>query len=101
MKIEVTRTKRVKEEIEVEIPYYYKHDLTDYDYENTSVIYGKITENEIFTIHEKIRDNGNVIYEIEKEKRWGDGSYFAEKYKSTNGEYEEAKERAKQFFNVL
>jgi len=35
MKIEVTRTKRVKEEIEVEFPYYYKHDLTDCDYENS------------------------------------------------------------------
>ena len=64
------------------------------------MIYGKITENESFTVHEKIRDNGNISYEIEKEKRWGDG-YFADKYKSTVGEYEEAKERAKQFFNVL
>jgi len=99
MKIQIEE--KVKREIEVEVPYYYKHNLTDYEYENTSVIYGKITENESFTVHEKIRDNGDITYEIEKEKRWGDGSYFAEKYKSTYKEYEEAKERAKQFFNVL
>jgi len=99
MKIQIEE--KVKREIEVEVPYYYKHDLTDYEYENTSVIYGKITETESFTVHEKIRDSGNIIYEIEKEKRWGDGSYFSDKYKSTIGEYEEAKERAKKFFNVL
>lgn len=99
MKIEVTRTKRVKEEIEVEFPYYYKHDLTDYDYENTYVIYGKKTETEEVTINEKIRDNKNFIYEIEKDRR--NDSYFDKKYKSTEQEYEEAKERAKQFFNVL
>ena len=101
MKIQIEETKKVKREIEVEIPYYYKHDLTDYEYENTSVIYGKITESEVFTIHEKIRDNGNIIYKIEKEKGWSDEYYFTDKYKSTIGEYEEAKERAKQFFNVL
>ncbi len=99
MKIEVTRTKRVKEEIEVEFPYYYKHDLTDYEYENTCVIFGKKTEEEEVTIQEKIRDNGNTIYELEKDSR--SDSYFGEEYKSTEKEYEEAKERAKQFFNVL
>ena len=99
MKIEVTRTKRVKEEIEIEFPYYYKHDLTDYDYENTCVVYGKITEKEEVTIQEKIRGNGNTIYELEKDSR--SDSYFTEEYKSTEQEYKEAKERAKQFFNVL
>ncbi len=99
MKIEVTRTKRVKEEIEVEFPYYYKHNLTDYDYENTNVIYGKKTETEEVTINEKIRDNNNSIYEIEKDRR--NDSYFDKEYKSTEQEYEEAKERARQFFNVL
>jgi hypothetical protein len=99
MKIEITETKKFKIEIEIEFPYYYKHDLTDYDYENISVIYGKITEKEEVTIHEKIRDNGNVIYELEKDGR--SDCYFTEQYKSNKEEYEKARERSKQFFTVL
>jgi len=99
MKVEITKQIEVKEIIEIDFPYYYKHDLTDYEYENTCVIYGKITESEEVTIHEKIRSKNNVIYEIEKDSR--SDSYFAEKYKSTEEEYNKARERAKRFFNVL
>ena len=99
MKIEITKQINVKEVVEIDFPYYYKHDLTDYDYESTSVIYGKITERGEVTIHEKIRSKNNVIYEIEKDNR--SDCYFKEKYKSTEEEYNKARERAKQFFNVL
>lgn len=99
MKIEVIITERVKKCIEVEFPYYYKHDLTDYEYENTCVIYGMKTENEEVTIKEQIRSNRNTIYEIEKDVR--SDSYFCDEHKATELEYNEAKKRAIEFFNVL
>lgn len=99
MQLEITTTKRVKETIEVEFPYYYKQDLTDYDYEDTCVLYGRKTESEDLTIREKIRYNNTTIYEIEKEEM--NHSYFGKEYKSTEKEFEEAKDRAKNFINNL
>ena len=99
MKIEITKQVNVKMVVDIDFPYYYKYDLTDYDYESTSVIYGKITEIGEVRIHEKIRSKNNAVYEIEKNNRRD--CYFEEKYKSTEEEYNKAKERAKHFFNVL
>jgi len=42
-----------------------------------------------------------VKYEIEKEKWTGDGSYFSDRHKSTEVEYNKVKERLKEFFNCL
>jgi hypothetical protein len=97
MKIEITTTKIVKETIDVEFPYYYKHDLMS-DY-GENVIYGKITEDYAYTIQEIENYDGKLAFELEKDT-W-DGSYFKEEYKSTKEEYEDAKRRALEFFNCL
>ena len=97
MKIEITTTKRVKKIIDVEFPYYYMQDLTDYEYEDTCVIYGKKTETEDITIREKIRSNHDKNYEVEKEPR--NDSYFDDEYKSNVEEFENAKARALAFLN--
>lgn len=97
MKIEITTTKRVKETIDVEFPYYYKHDLM-IDY-GENVIYGKITEDYAYAIQEIKNYDGKVAFELEKDT-W-DGSYFKKEYKSTKKEYEAVKHRAVEFFNCL
>ena len=88
-----------EKEIEVDLPYYYKHDLySDY---GDSVIYGRIDGKITTSIHEKEDQYGKITYEIEKEKWGGDGSYFAGEHKSTEVEYNKVKERLKEFFNCL
>lgn len=98
-KITVREHITTKKKIEVELPYYYKHDLySDY---GDSVIYGKIDGEITTSIHEKEDPYGKISYEIEKEKWDGDGSYFTDEHTSTEVEYNKAKERLKEFFNCL
>lgn len=96
MKIEITKTKEVKEIIDVEIPYYYKHDLTDIGDYGDSIIYGKILPDCEYTIHEKTSEySDRKTYEIEKDSR--SNGYFDEKFKSTKEEFEDVKARALEF----
>jgi len=98
-KITVRKNITTEKKIEVELPYYYKHDLySDY---GDSVIYGKIDGKTTTSIHEKIDQYGKTSYEIEKGKWSGDGSYFTDEYNSTELEYNKAKERLQEFFNCL
>lgn len=98
-KITIRKHVTTQTEIEVDLPYYYKHDLSD-DH-GDSIIYGRI-DGEISTaIHENESVYGDVKYEIEKEKWTGDGSYFSDDHKSTELEYNKVKERLKKFFNCL
>jgi len=96
MKIKVTENVQVEKEVEVELPYYYEHDLSDL-YEPNS-IYGKIvSEDKKFTIHERENSDGFMSYEIEEED--SDGSYFKPEHKSTQKAFESAKQRAVEFLN--
>ena len=67
-KMEITLIKQIPQivTVEVELPYYFEHDLSD-DY-GESIIYGKIEEKLYTTIHESKRYDGLVTYEIEKEE---------------------------------
>lgn len=98
MKIEITKHEPVKRVINVEFPYYYKHNLYP-DYRE-SVIYGKIIdEHKEITIHEREDRGGHLSFEIEEDSM--SSSYFEDKYKSSKEEYELAKRRALDFLNDL
>lgn len=94
MKIKIKKRQEIDVEIEVNFPYYYKHDLySDY---GESIIYGKIiSEKKEVTIHEKDNLDGERQYEIEEDTM--SHSYFEDKYKGNKKEFEEVKQRALEF----
>ena len=100
--MEIKLIKHIRQEVvvDVELPYYFKHDLSD-DY-SESIIYGKIEEKLYTTIHETESWDGRKSYEIEKEEHEsiasrGLSSYFEDEHKSNKREYEEARERCSFF----
>ena len=98
-KITVRKHITTEKEIEVDLPYYYKHDLySDY---GDSVIYGRIDGKMATSIHEIKDQYGEISYDIKKQRWAGDGSYFTDEHNSTEVEYNKAKERLKEFFNCL
>lgn len=95
IKVEVTKTKVVKEVIEVELPYYYKRYLSS-DFSNT-IIFGKITQGVEFTINEVHHSDGEETYEISRGSM--STCFYSEDYKSTAKEFEDARDRASSFLN--
>lgn len=104
MKIEITRTIREVIEIEVDIPYYYKHEIREDNYE--SITYGCIENNQCIAIEEYVRyhdDHTHYTMECEKYssiKNSGLASYFEPKHKSTQQEFEDARKRMLEFINT-
>lgn len=94
MKLEVTRTTQQKETIEIEFPYYYKHNLM-LD-ESDSIIYGKIEEKKCTSIQisYSYRDH-ETSFKLEIQTGpcvlSDNNCYMTDKYKSTEAEYLEAK----------
>ncbi len=99
VQVKIRERKFVERTIDVVFPYYYKHKLFMDGY--THHIYGKIGSEITTTIQEGIYDDGRLNFEIEKEKWNSDGSYFTDEHKSTELEYNKAKERLETFFNCL
>lgn len=100
MRIEITKRIDQVSEIDIDLPYYYKHDL--YSDHGDSVIYGKISETECTTIHEKIYHD-DVEYSIQVEKHQsiknsGLSSYFEVNHKSSDIEFEAVTKRMLVFF---
>lgn len=100
MKISIK--KQIEVIINVDFPFYYKHDLND-DYDQESnCIYGVVLEEHTISVHESI-NGGEVSYEIEFEKPArlsGMGKYFKDfSHKSSKIEFEQAIRRAKDFIN--
>ena len=93
MKIRVKIQKLVKKTIEVECPYYYKHNYSSNQLED--VVYVKIMPEYEITITETKCINGRVSYKIVKDIP-GD-SYLGEQYKSSKEEFEAAVTRALTF----
>lgn len=93
MLVEITKTVRTRETVEVTLPYFYKHDLM-LD-ECDSVIYGKIDEKERCSIRVTYQGNKTHV-EIERNQvNWHSvGCYLADEYKSNAEEYAKAKELA-------
>lgn len=96
MKIEITTNVKTTKTVDVRLPYYYKHDLgSDH---GESIIYGKIEELEATAIHESNWYGGKVSFEIEHTpyksiKNSGFGCYFSDEFKSSEKEFNAAKER--------
>ncbi len=102
MKIRLIKQIPQEVTIEVELPYYYKHDLMG-DY-GGSIIYGKIEEKLHTSIHEIKRYDRKESYEIEKERHRSIenrelGGYFDDEYQSSREEFEAVKERCLSFLN--
>ena len=95
MKTKILRTHRIEEEIDIEFPYYFEHDLSD---EYNSIIYGKMTQGFCYTIHEKAGYDEQT-YEFTKSVRGMDGSYITEEHKSSEDEYEDALGRMNEYIN--
>jgi hypothetical protein len=90
MLVEITRTVKTKETIEIELPYFYKYDLMLDQCD--SVVYGKITENDHRTI--RITYQGrNVMVEVEGRRTdWRQiECYLTDEHKSNAREYAKAK----------
>lgn len=99
MQIEITKQVPVQETIEIDFPYYYKHDL--YPEDSESCIYGKITENKLIAIHIRSSWKYDPELEISIELSNTHASqhtcYLKPKYKSTEEEYLSAKTRLLNF----
>lgn len=94
MKLEITKSVQTKEIIEIEFPYYFKHDLM-FD-ESNCIIYGKIEEEKCtkITIHDKFRDYSHEYeLEIEEVSAARFACYMVEKHKSCESEFIEAKNK--------
>lgn len=87
MKLKIKRQIEKEEEVDIEFPYYYKHDLM-LD-EMDTVIYGKIEENKTTSIHITHNWNGRNSFELEIEEEPASyfSSYMTDKYKSNETEY--------------
>lgn len=101
MKIEITTTERVVKEIEVDLPYYYKYDLSEDNYD--SVIYGVITEKDQKTISRTERFYSKeiewemAIHPHHSIKESGLASYFKKEHASSKEEYEQARTEMMEF----
>lgn len=92
MKLEITRKAECKETVEIELPYYYKHDLM-LD-EADVVIYGKVEEKRCTTIKVSYGySSRSTEFELSIEDRQAAayGCYMADEYKSSEAEYLAAK----------
>jgi hypothetical protein len=90
---EITRTETLKE-IEIELPYYFKHEM-DLD-RGKCTMYGKLTESECFEIEESYFDEHSFKNSIESNIRVQKYScYVNDDNKSTKEEFESIIDRAK------
>ena len=87
MKVEVTRKVEVKETVEVELPFFYQHDLM-VDHADV-VIYGKVEDGKATKI--TVSKGRSTRYELETEqcRVSAFGCYMTEEYASTQAKFEE------------
>jgi hypothetical protein len=113
MKIEITKKVDKTEIIDIDLPYFYKHEISGHD----STIYGKITHNGqphthacLFTVHTEsvprpLEDIIQTEYTFAHFDRsiirdWNEVvPYLSEEYKSNEEEYNRAIENAKRLVN--
>lgn len=90
MKMEITRRVVQKETVDIDLPYYYKHDL-ELD-EADIVIYGKVEEKRCTKITiTSNRDGDQFELEFEQYPASYYGAFMEDEYKSSEAEYLEAK----------
>lgn len=99
--MKVTIEKTIKEEIDIDFPYYYKQVLTEYEYDDFNVIYGKILPENSIAIHKKIGCYGSEItFEVEQSERMATG-YFKKEYIATKEEFDSVLKEAIEFISKI
>ncbi len=96
MKLQVKT--EVIEEVEVEVPFYFRHDL------DREVIYGWVTEGRCLMIHEEAGSRKyNIRYEIELERNHPNyyTCYLKPEYSSSKEEFFSALKRAQDWVTSL
>lgn len=96
MKIEITKTVKQVETIEVELPCYFKQEIELFH--KSEIVYVKMDENLCTVINEVKNTHGKEGYEVKKQKlesiEYSDFSFYFNTYlKSSEQEFESAKER--------
>ena len=94
MEIEVTKTIKQKVKVNIDFPFYYKHDLMLDELD--AVIFGKIEESKSTAIKvttSYLRDKKEFELEIERCSPERNACYLTEEYKCSESEYLEAKEQ--------
>ena len=94
MKLEITRKIEQKETVDIELPYYYKHDLL-LD-EADVVIYGKVEETRCTSIkisrnYDRYRHGKEFELTLADIPASASGCFMTDKYKSSGAEYLAAK----------
>lgn len=91
MKLEITKTVTQKVEIEIDFPYYYKHDLMLDGAD--AVIFGKIEAKKCTTIGLTHHSGGDKSYELEIQRKEARNyaCYMTAEHKSSEAEYLAAK----------
>lgn len=100
MKIQIETIAR--EEIDVELPYYYKQDVGGDDYD--SVVYGRIDEKQTVTVHRNhsySRSETSVEFEVYSTDFNRCGCYFKEKFRCTKEVFEDVFSNALYFAKNL
>ena len=88
MKFNITVTETTTKSIEIELPYYYEHDLSGDNHD--CIIYGKITEYGTYNIEKSHSYNNNDLhYNLEKTDNQGIESYFQPQYKGSKKVYDD------------
>lgn len=98
MKVIIIETKKSEKQIDVDMPYYYKHDLMCD--RGDSIIYGRVDEKIHTSIQESSFDRTSYEVTIESHisiKNSGLSCYFTPEYQSSQEEYNNAKERLTKF----
>lgn len=92
MKLTLRENRVFEQEVDVQFPYYYKHEF------DNSTIYGKVTENTVFTIDEYQQgydDDHENKYEVEIDEDVVNtlSSYYKKEYQSNEKEFNDARTR--------
>ena len=98
MRVKTIKNTQTEEFIDVELPYYYKHDMSSKSY--TYIIYGKIMKDREHAIMEE-KGPYKTNYEISSETGTVCDSYLSTVYESSEKEYESAKKRALSFIKDI
>ena len=100
MEIEINVISKIKKKININLPYYYEHNLSSDRYD--SVLYGKICEKETTTIqitNQYLHDVISYEIEIAKCNPAKNDSYFTDEHKSSESEYLAAKAKVQTAIN--
>jgi len=96
MKIVIEKQLKVQSEIDIDFPYYFKHDLCSDG--SDCIMYGKMIDDKEETTIQESRRGNRITYEIESTRF--SSCYLADEYKSSEKEFNSALFRMLYFLDV-